>query len=160
MLSLALASLLFSQQALPPSKPAPVGAPPLKARIFIIEYPIYISPHVDQYTTCLRSQEVRIGSGRTFEAEYRNAVPLCAKIEKKTKKAAFDRLAEKPKYAMSMDELNTLFDNIKTVHIDRGRVLDGYMDRGLESDPYAQQVGKAEETQVNLDKPAVETVTQ
>ena len=127
----------------------------LKARIFVIEYPIYISDLVADYTNCLRSQNVDIGPGRTFEAEHRNAVPLCAKKEQRNKKEAFELLSSRPKSSMTMEQLGNLFDNIKVTHIDRGRVMDGFMDRGFDADPYAKQVGKAQEPPVDLATPSV-----
>ncbi|MDN3646849.1 hypothetical protein QWY75_11615 [Pontixanthobacter aestiaquae] len=156
---------MLAQQATPAAaqpvsvEAAPEPRQPFAARVFVIEYPIYISPMVAQYTNCLRSREVVIGETVSFEVEHRKAVPLCVKQEKKLKEDAFERLTSRPKYAMTMEQLGDLFDSIKMTHIDRGRVMDGYMDRGLDRDPYAPQVGQSPATDVDMAGTAADTTT-
>ncbi len=130
--------------------PASKGQQTLKARVFVLEYPIHISPYVADYTSCLRSQNVEIGAGSTFESEHKKAVPLCMAAETKNKQSAIQVLEDRPRLGMNKEDLDELFTSIQMTHINRGRVMDGFLDRGLDSDPYEEQVGRSEAKEIEL----------
>lgn len=105
-----------------------------------LEYPTRIGPYVTDYYDCLRSGSYVIGSGETFETQYRQDIPRCAEKGTKLEAEANAALAEKGADATPPSEVALIFERARRIHIARGQSLDITIRSRLITEPAYGQV--------------------
>lgn len=146
MIGLVLASVLFAQE----TGAAIVAVKPEDPTTWSLEYPALIEPYIADYYNCLKSRELFVGDGITFEIQHRDAIPQCTKMEVRSFAAANAALAKRGRSGSATpQDVAGFFETIRKIHIARGKDLDVQLAMGLGGDPYqAQGMGPAnEETQ-------------
>ena len=88
-----------------------------------VEYPRLIQPYVADYRRCLTVANRRIAGTADFERQHAADLVRCAEVKAKAIANSNADLAG-AKTTLSPEQVNTLFDNIGTIHVARGRDLD------------------------------------
>lgn len=109
---------------------------------WVVEYPVVIAPFVEDYSRCFGFREIRMGEGKRFEVEHARAAMECEPVRVRSVARAKAALAKRNKIGMTPSDVNTLFDNIRVIHVARGKDLDDQMAMGLTESPYTQQVSE------------------
>jgi len=100
-----------------------------------LEYPVRIQPQVSAYYNCLRSGSYVVGGDNTFEAQYREDLPRCAKKGMALQSEANTALARNDEAeATPPEEVEYIFDRARRIHIARGQSLDLAIQTRLNTD--------------------------
>ena len=90
-----------------------------------LDYPVRIQPQVQDYYNCLRSGSYVIGGGKSFGEQHSADVPRCAKKKAALEAEANAALAKADEAgATPPEEVASIFDRARRIHIARGQSLD------------------------------------
>jgi len=81
---------------------------------WVIEYPVVISPYVDDYYNCLKSGGHVVDGNTFFEEQHRRDIPRCSELK-----------------ADGVEQVTMTFDTIDFIHVARARDLDGHLRMGV-----------------------------
>ncbi|WP_284123942.1 hypothetical protein [Parerythrobacter aestuarii] len=121
MIATAMALFLVAQQA----NESVLAVYPDDPTSWTLDYPVRIEPQVSEYYNCLRGGSYTIGDDVSFETQYRNDIPRCAKRGDKLEAEANAVLARNDSSeATPPDEVAQIFERARRIHVARGQSLD------------------------------------
>jgi len=113
---------------------AVVAITPDDPETWVVEYPVVISPYVDDYYNCLKSGGHVVDGNTFFEEQHRRDIPRCSEIKAegvKQSQATLERLGRTREFGPT--QVTMTFDTIDTIHIARARDLDGHLRMGVQT---------------------------
>lgn len=124
---------------------------------WVLEYPVVVAPHVEDYYNCLKSRNHVIGGGLGFEAQHRSDIGKCIKQRERSLQAARNVLERRGSIAgFDAASMIPVFASIEAVHIARGRDLDQQLARRMGRPPthYAPAAAPAAVNDASASEPA------
>jgi len=105
-------------------------------KTWAVEYPVMISPYIDDYRGCLNGGIRTIGDDVDFEVQHRSDIPRCSRVADVSMNEANAVLAKRNRDNQTTPaDVVTVFETIRLIHVERGRDLDSQVRMRLAANP-------------------------